>query len=97
WMPVQAGIAGWSRGGGQRPLQALEALRSWIESAPCHELRRLAPLCAALAIDTPLGLQTTLPGPTGERNTYSLLPRATVLCAADDDGDRLFQLAHVLA
>ncbi|NLD71044.1 MAG: bifunctional proline dehydrogenase/L-glutamate gamma-semialdehyde dehydrogenase PutA, partial [Limnobacter sp.] len=80
-----------------RAAQALEALQTWLESAPCDELRRLAPLCAALARNSPLGLRTTLPGPTGERNTYRLLPRASVLCIADDDADRLFQLAHVLA
>jgi RHH-type proline utilization regulon transcriptional repressor/proline dehydrogenase/delta 1-pyrroline-5-carboxylate dehydrogenase len=38
-----------------------------------------------------------LPGPTGERNVYSLVPRASVLCLAGDDQDRLVQLAGVLA
>jgi len=36
-------------------------------------------------------------GPTGERNVYTLLPREAVLCLADQEGDRLIQLAAVLA
>ncbi|MGD7299248.1 trifunctional transcriptional regulator/proline dehydrogenase/L-glutamate gamma-semialdehyde dehydrogenase, partial [Ralstonia pseudosolanacearum] len=39
----------------------------------------------------------TLPGPTGERNTYMLLPRDAVLCVAADPADWLRQLAAVLA
>ncbi|MNN32390.1 Bifunctional protein PutA [compost metagenome] len=39
----------------------------------------------------------TLPGPTGERNTYSLLPRERVLCLAQQEADLLTQLAAVLA
>ena len=38
-----------------------------------------------------------LPGPTGERNVYSLVPRSAVLCLASTDEDRLVQLAAVLA
>ncbi|WP_367680481.1 trifunctional transcriptional regulator/proline dehydrogenase/L-glutamate gamma-semialdehyde dehydrogenase [Candidatus Fukatsuia anoeciicola] len=38
-----------------------------------------------------------LPGPTGERNTYTLLPKERVLCLADNDDDILIQLAAVLA
>jgi RHH-type proline utilization regulon transcriptional repressor/proline dehydrogenase/delta 1-pyrroline-5-carboxylate dehydrogenase len=38
-----------------------------------------------------------LPGPTGERNVYSLQGRAGVLCLAANDTDRLVQLATVLA
>ena len=36
-----------------------------------------------------------LPGPTGERNVYSLVPRSAVLCLASNDNDRLTQLAAV--
>jgi RHH-type proline utilization regulon transcriptional repressor/proline dehydrogenase/delta 1-pyrroline-5-carboxylate dehydrogenase len=36
-----------------------------------------------------------LPGPTGERNVYSLVPRSAVLCLATSDEDRLTQLAAV--
>ena len=38
-----------------------------------------------------------LTGPTGERNSYSLLPREHVLCLADERSDLLAQLAAVLA
>ncbi|CAM4001787.1 trifunctional transcriptional regulator/proline dehydrogenase/L-glutamate gamma-semialdehyde dehydrogenase [Xenorhabdus thuongxuanensis] len=38
-----------------------------------------------------------LPGPTGERNTYTLLPRGHVLCLADNEQDALVQLAAVLS
>ena len=37
-----------------------------------------------------------LPGPTGEANLYAIRGREQVLCLADDDGDRLTQLAAVL-
>ncbi|HCI9678049.1 TPA: hypothetical protein NQF60_005133, partial [Klebsiella pneumoniae] len=38
-----------------------------------------------------------LPGPTGERNTLTLMPRERVLCVADNEQDALIQLAAVLA
>jgi RHH-type proline utilization regulon transcriptional repressor/proline dehydrogenase/delta 1-pyrroline-5-carboxylate dehydrogenase len=38
-----------------------------------------------------------LPGPTGERNLYRLVPRDGVLCLAEDDTDRQRQLDAVLA
>lgn len=40
---------------------------------------------------------TIVAGPTGERNTRTLLPRERVLCIADDEQDALTQLAAVLA
>lgn len=38
-----------------------------------------------------------LTGPTGERNTYTLLPRELVLCLAEERSDLLAQLAATLA
>ncbi len=38
-----------------------------------------------------------LPGPTGEKNLYSLQPRKAVLCLATNDEDRLLQLAAITA
>ncbi|RYF07226.1 MAG: trifunctional transcriptional regulator/proline dehydrogenase/L-glutamate gamma-semialdehyde dehydrogenase [Comamonadaceae bacterium] len=76
----------------QRPLQALAA---WARSGAAH-----APLvrtCGLLAEAAVAGLSCTLPGPTGERNQYTLTPRERVLCLADADADRLTQLAAVLA
>ena len=46
---------------------------------------------------SPAHITQALPGPTGESNTYSILPRARVLCLAASDADRLTQLAAVLA
>ncbi|BET97120.1 trifunctional transcriptional regulator/proline dehydrogenase/L-glutamate gamma-semialdehyde dehydrogenase [Xenorhabdus taiwanensis] len=43
------------------------------------------------------GTVRLLPGPTGERNTYALLPRGPVLCLADNEQDALVQLAAVLS
>ncbi|KAA1335754.1 trifunctional transcriptional regulator/proline dehydrogenase/L-glutamate gamma-semialdehyde dehydrogenase, partial [Escherichia coli] len=43
------------------------------------------------------GTTRLLPGPTGERNTYTLLPRGRVLCLADNQQDALVQLAAVLS
>lgn len=43
------------------------------------------------------GTTRLLPGPTGERNTYALLPRGHVLCLADNEQDVLVQLAAVLS
>jgi len=77
----------------QRPrLDALAALRGWAgRGSP------LESLCQRLAGLTPLGEAARLPGPTGERNSYSVLPRERVLCLAAHDQDRLAQLALVLS
>ena len=80
------------RGGGALS-PALQALADWVVnahpnlSALCHRYAELSWAHAAC----------TLPGPTGETNTYALRPRATVLCLASHLEDRLIQLAAVLA
>ena len=75
---------------------ALAELATWAGTTrPARPA--LAALCSALASRVPAQLQTTLPGPTGERNDYRLVPRRRVLCLADSDGDRLAQLVAVLA
>ena len=43
------------------------------------------------------GTTCLLDGPTGERNSYSLVGRNRVLCLAESDSDRLIQLAAALA
>ncbi|VTN15648.1 Bifunctional protein putA [Raoultella terrigena] len=43
------------------------------------------------------GTQRLLPGPTGERNTLTFIPRDRVLCVADNEQDTLTQLAAVAA
>jgi len=73
---------------------ALRALQAWAESAGD---RSLAEACARFAAASRVGVAAVLAGPTGERNVYTLHPRETVLCLAEADGDRLVQLAAVLA
>ncbi len=58
---------------------------------------RLQAACARFEALTPHAPACELPGPTGERNVYTLAPRDAVLCLANTDGDRLTQLAAVLA
>ncbi len=73
----------------QSKLAPFDALRAWArQSAP-----ELAAMCDRLAAFSPAGAMVTLPGPTGERNTFSALPRGSVLCMADDDRDLMTQLA----
>ncbi len=72
--------------------QPLEALIKWAENRP--ELRAIAQQYGELA---QAGTQRLLPGPTGERNTWTLMPRERVLCMADDEQDALVQLAAATA
>ncbi|NCH83460.1 trifunctional transcriptional regulator/proline dehydrogenase/L-glutamate gamma-semialdehyde dehydrogenase [Cronobacter malonaticus] len=65
-----------------------QALTEWAAGRP--ELKALCEHYLALSQS---GVQRTLPGPTGERNTYTLLPRERVLCIADNEQDLLVQLA----
>ncbi|CAK8741223.1 Bifunctional protein PutA [Sodalis praecaptivus] len=71
--------------------QAHPALVAWLEThhptlaAPC---RRLGELSQA-------GSVRLLTGPTGEQNSYRLLPRERILCLADQEPDLLRQLAAV--
>ncbi|WP_429183162.1 trifunctional transcriptional regulator/proline dehydrogenase/L-glutamate gamma-semialdehyde dehydrogenase [Aeromonas rivipollensis] len=76
---------------------ALQALRGWAaKQAPA-----LVTLCDRYGELALSGLTQLLVGPTGERNSYSLLPRERVLCLAADDqearADLLAQLAACLA
>ncbi|WP_353613980.1 trifunctional transcriptional regulator/proline dehydrogenase/L-glutamate gamma-semialdehyde dehydrogenase [Mangrovibacter phragmitis] len=65
-------------------------LAEWAASRP-----ELAALCAQFGEQAQSGTRRLLPGPTGERNAYLLLPRDTVLCVADNEQDALVQLAAV--
>ena len=79
----------------QAPLQEpLRALAAWAQA---QGKPALAQACAAHAQAACAGLVATLPGPTGERNEYRVLPRDRVLCLADDDATRLLQLSAALA
>ena len=70
------------------------ALRAW---ALQQGQAVLAARCDQAAAESPVGHWQALPGPTGEANLYAVLPREAVLCLADDESDRLAQLAAVLA
>ncbi|WP_119966838.1 trifunctional transcriptional regulator/proline dehydrogenase/L-glutamate gamma-semialdehyde dehydrogenase [Simplicispira lacusdiani] len=79
----------------RRPLLAtLKVLEDWAHG---QQNTALARTCQRLAATTPSGVLRTLPGPTGENNTYQILPRERVLCLASQDADLLTQLACVLA
>ncbi|MGL5698207.1 MAG: aldehyde dehydrogenase family protein, partial [Kluyvera sp.] len=70
----------------------LTELQSWLADRP--ELLALSKQYGELA---QAGTQRVLPGPTGERNTWTLVPRERVLCVADNETDLLTQLAAVMA
>ncbi len=90
--PPVRGLAGEPAAGGAAG--ALAALRGWARSQP---QRLLAAQCDQAVANSPVGDWHSLPGPTGEANLYTVLPRSAVLGLADDDGDRLAQLAAILA
>jgi RHH-type proline utilization regulon transcriptional repressor/proline dehydrogenase/delta 1-pyrroline-5-carboxylate dehydrogenase len=72
--------------------QPLLALREWAHGRP-----ELSTLCHRYGELAQAGTQRLLPGPTGERNTWTLMPRERVLCLADNEEDALVQLAAVTA
>ncbi|WP_418163019.1 trifunctional transcriptional regulator/proline dehydrogenase/L-glutamate gamma-semialdehyde dehydrogenase [Pantoea vagans] len=67
-----------------------QALSNWAKDKP-----ELVQLCQHYGELAQAGVVRLLPGPTGERNTFSLLPRDLVLCLADNEQDALIQLAAV--
>ncbi|MBV4412141.1 trifunctional transcriptional regulator/proline dehydrogenase/L-glutamate gamma-semialdehyde dehydrogenase [Enterobacteriaceae bacterium YMB-R22] len=71
---------------------AHRALTDWAKNRP-----ELHALCQHLADLAQSGTLRLLPGPTGERNSYSLMPRERVLCIADNQQDALTQLAAATA
>ncbi|MFS2224852.1 trifunctional transcriptional regulator/proline dehydrogenase/L-glutamate gamma-semialdehyde dehydrogenase [Pantoea sp. B65] len=83
----------------ERPLDATlrpvlqaphQQLSDWAADKP-----QLAAICQRYGQLAQGGTLRLLPGPTGERNSFALLPRERVLCLADNDDDRLIQLAAV--
>ncbi|AHL75568.1 transcriptional regulator [Stutzerimonas stutzeri] len=79
----------------QSPAQtaAAKQFRQWAQD---NGRGALAALCDRYAEQSQSGTTRLLNGPTGERNSYSLLPREYVLCLAEDEKDLLTQLAAVL-
>lgn len=74
-----------------------DAFESFFQWALATGLNDLASLSRHYREQSSSGSTRLLNGPTGERNTYSLLPRESVLCLAEDERDLLTQLAAVLA
>ncbi|KFE43786.1 trifunctional transcriptional regulator/proline dehydrogenase/L-glutamate gamma-semialdehyde dehydrogenase [Pseudomonas congelans] len=72
----------------------LQSLKVWAAS---HQQTDLDTLCSQYAEQSQSGITRQLAGPTGERNSYAILPREHLLCLADDENDLLIQLAAVLA
>lgn len=73
---------------------SVDALAVW---ARAKGKDRLAALAEQYVRSTPLGTETVLPGPTGERNTLRYEPRGTIACLADSQDALLNQLAAALA
>ncbi len=76
------------------PADSVAALRAWAQA---QGMDLLAAQCDQAVAESPVGGWRELPGPTGEANLYALQPRTAVLCLADEDADRLAQLAAILA
>jgi RHH-type proline utilization regulon transcriptional repressor/proline dehydrogenase/delta 1-pyrroline-5-carboxylate dehydrogenase len=79
---------------GDNPSAALTALRDWLiaERQP-----QLAARCDGYLSHVPAGATAVLSGPTGERNTYTLGARGTVLCVASTASGARVQFAAALA
>jgi RHH-type proline utilization regulon transcriptional repressor/proline dehydrogenase/delta 1-pyrroline-5-carboxylate dehydrogenase len=77
-------------------LVALRTLRGWLSETTPRDTGLIA-ACDTLLEHRPAGLAALLPGPTGERNVYTLLPRRGVMCQAGAREDALFLLALVLS
>ncbi|MFJ4372876.1 trifunctional transcriptional regulator/proline dehydrogenase/L-glutamate gamma-semialdehyde dehydrogenase [Pseudomonas japonica] len=75
-------------------LKPLEAFKAWAAKNQQNELQQT---CEQFARQSQSGITRLLAGPTGERNSYTILPREHVLCLADSEADLLTQLAAVLA
>jgi len=71
---------------------AMADLVTWAE----QESHALAEACRRLAAQARCNVDVVLPGPTGERNTYRVVARSSLLCLGRDR-DLLLQLAAVLA
>jgi RHH-type proline utilization regulon transcriptional repressor/proline dehydrogenase/delta 1-pyrroline-5-carboxylate dehydrogenase len=73
---------------------SVDALAVW---ARAKGKDRLAALAEQYVRSTPLGTETVLPGPTGERNTLRYAPRGMIACFAESQDVLLNQLAAALA
>ncbi|CAJ0557369.1 unnamed protein product, partial [Mesorhabditis spiculigera] len=79
--------------GRQRLQVPLKSLIAWAQNQPPEAVGALIEFVRL----SESGTTRVLPGPTGERNTYSILPRNRVLCLAERKSDLLIQLGAALA
>ena len=77
--------------------QATPALDALVVWSKMHGHERVAGLAEQYSRSTLLGSLTTLPGPTGERNTLALVSRGAIVCAAGTLDGLLNQIAATLA
>ena len=85
-------------GSSDNSLQRLPDVREQLQKTLQSQGRAaLVDAVAKLFDAAPASAPRVLPGPTGERNSYSLHPRRRVLCLAERNEDRLLQGAAVLA
>lgn len=75
-------------------LSPFEAFYSWLQA---EKNSQLVEVCNSYRQYSQSGITRQLKGPTGETNSYSIVPRQAILCLADNDTDALVQLAAVLA
>ncbi|MEQ5183323.1 trifunctional transcriptional regulator/proline dehydrogenase/L-glutamate gamma-semialdehyde dehydrogenase [Providencia alcalifaciens] len=75
-------------------LAPFEAFSAWVQKQNIDVEQAVIEQFARL---TQAGTTRLLPGPTGEKNTYTLRPRGTILCLSDNEQDCLIQLSAVLA
>ncbi|WP_159567757.1 trifunctional transcriptional regulator/proline dehydrogenase/L-glutamate gamma-semialdehyde dehydrogenase [Budvicia diplopodorum] len=75
-------------------LPTLELFKSWAIE---RNNDALASACDSYRDNSQSGTVRLLNGPTGERNSYALLPRHRILCLNSAEDDALIQLAAVLS
>ena len=85
----------------KKPFGTLSQIANATESQPAYtEFKNWAskqfPQISLKHIETPIGIYE-LPGPTGEDNQYTVLPRSRVLCLADNEEQLLNQFATIFA
>jgi len=81
----------------RREERAMDELRNYREWLVARREDHAARIVARHLDTSPAGVSITLPGPTGEQNTWELHPRGAVLCRAQSKVGALAQLAAVLA
>ncbi|WP_206197098.1 hypothetical protein, partial [Pseudomonas viridiflava] len=80
----------------ERPADVEQALEAYVKWASTQGSSLIA-AASSFVKHSPSFRSHLLVGPTGERNTYTLLPRERVLCLAENKDDLLVQIGAVLS